>query len=319
MLRHYTILLALVIFSCLSVLAQKKSLNIATELNGKVGPYLEQEKQLGSTLFLGKADKEHKPGLAKPITYRRAQAKIPDLLVTYTFAEKDSVLKGIDYEWNPLYFDSLRRDMPLKDKKIMIKKYDELMLTFFKKLGTRDELGWLGDLSILSATGGISQRDKWVYQDTTDIYLVARFINKTVSPDGDTVRPLNLIRLSLKRIPKIPPLTLNELEIPRQRFASFIAKVREEDIEGAKAFLSKKLAATFTKTAFARFKANLKPETLVTTSGRIEAIDGNVLLVVNYVYDNETQFPNTIYRVVYDADHRINEVIPLVWKITKKR
>ena len=109
MLRHYNILLAFVIFSSLPALAQK-SLNIATELNGKVGPYLELEKQLGSTLFLRKPDKDHKPGLAKPIIYRRAEAKIPDLLVTYTFAEKDSVLKGIDYEWNPVYFDSIPRE-----------------------------------------------------------------------------------------------------------------------------------------------------------------------------------------------------------------
>jgi len=292
---------------------------ISTELDGKVAPYLVMEQKMGSTNFPGKISLRKTTGKVQSLAFKRKENGIPDLLVTYTFTEKDSVLKGIDYEWNPIYADSARKDMPKQIQKRMVKKYQELMLMFFSKLGKRDEIGDLRDLSHLDDLWGISQRNKWVYNDTTDIYLVSRFVNWHILPEGDTVRPTNMIRLSLKRIPKLPPLTLAEMEIPRKRFADFMTSLRSNDLEAARLFFGGGLTKGVDQKSFDRLRAFFKPGALTASSGRIEAIDGEINLVINYIYEDDIKDIKEMFRVIYDNDYKILEIIPMLSRFPQQK
>jgi len=310
-----------IIFCCPILIQAQTALPIAEELSGKVRPYLDLEKKLGSNVFPGKRIFAKTAETNEAIVYRRVESNIPDLLVTYTFTTKDSLLKGIDYEWNPIYFDSIPKDMQPAMQKRMIKKYQELMLPIFRRLGTRDELGNVDDLSYLNSAWGVGQRDKWIYKDTTDIFLTSRFRNQYILPEGDTLRPVNLIRLSLKRIQKLPTITVEELEIPIKQFAGFLKKLKANDLEGSKIFLGSNMAKGIKQPDFDRLNTFIKSEALKGYSGRMECLDGIPYLVVKYVDVEEqpSDFPKILCRVSYNKDNKIVDIVPFVYKTDQRR
>jgi len=69
---------------------------ISTEIHGrKMKEFISLEKKLGSHLYRGVRDLIIPGGMATPLLYRRAESGIPDLLVTYTFSIKDSLVNNI--------------------------------------------------------------------------------------------------------------------------------------------------------------------------------------------------------------------------------
>lgn len=307
-----TLLIAILTFSATQAFAQ----DITIDINGKrFDAFQTIEKELKSTLFEDDRDVIIPGGMAKPVIYRRVQQGIPDLLVSYTFSEKDSTIKTIEYEWDMLNFEKERKAQPLSLQKAMIEKYRNLLDMCSKKLGQGNQEGDLSDLSKIDQPHGLSRSDRWSPNDTTDVHLYSVFSNTSRKQGDESYEPTNRVRLFINRIPKSnkPMLDPGDIKAAEKTFDQFMNTVRIGDIESARKMLSEMIRSYLTEAFFGELKGMAKHETFrIWTKEMTTISDGSTYLKIEFAPANASSPPKEIFRVLFDKNHLIIGIQPLI-------
>ena len=289
---------------------------IPTRIHGeKMKSYLDYEMKLGSKRYQGRGDIIIPGGMAMPLTYRRTEKSIPDLLVTYTFSIKDSLIDRIGYEWDMTNFEPGTETQPLMVQKALIEKYMSLVDQLSIKFGKSKQKGDLSDLSKIDFRGGLTREDEWKPNDTTQIYMYSVFSNSQEEIGNIKRIPTNRIRLGIsKRKKTAPELSDAAITAAMKSYDQFINNLRAGDQEGAKAHLSVQIRNQLSETAFSNLKAAIKPGDFKIYSQNLESIAGINYLVIQYTYANESEEPKEGVKVMFDKEHFIIGIQPLVWK-----
>ncbi|WP_442587445.1 hypothetical protein ACSBL2_15480 [Pedobacter sp. AW31-3R] len=312
-LRSVVLLLIITVSICsFNVNAQEIPIKIHGE---KVKPYLDDEKEMGSKPYLGEGDIIIPGGMAMPLTYRRSENGIPDLLVTYTFSIKDSLLNSIEYEWDMNNFGPKYKPQSLKIQQAFIKKYLSLAEQLTMKVGKSKQKGDLNDLSKINGIDGLTRTDEWEPNDTTNIYMYSVFSNYQATAANAKSLPANRIRLSITKTEKpSPELSDEAISAAMKSYNQFISKLRAGNQEGAKAFLSSQIRNLLTEPAFNNLRAAIKPGDFKVFSQTLESIAGTNYLVIQFCYASAPEQPNDMVKVVFDKEHFIIGIQPLVRK-----
>lgn len=289
---------------------------IPTSIHGqKMKIFIDVEKKLSGKLYQPTGDIIIPAGMALPLTYRRSEKDIPDLLVTYTFNEQDSLMNQIEYEWDMTNFDSNHKTQPLKIQKAFIKKHLMLVEQLDQKLGKSKQNGDLSDLTKIDVKGGLTRSDVWKPNDTTYVSIYSVFSNYQEEKGNIKINPTNRIRLNISKIKKqAPELSDNAVMAAKQNYDQFIIRLRAGDLEGAKNYVSMQLRSQITETAFNLLKASIKPGGFKIYSQNLQQIDGTNYLTIQYAYENAPEQPKEVIRVLFDKESRIIGIQPLVWK-----
>jgi len=286
---------------------------IATEIEGKTAKqFFILEKRLGNKTFIGAYDIVVPMGMATPVVFRRKETSIPDMLVTYTFNEKDSLIQKIEYEIDMINFDREAKGIPKEMQKAMIKKYNELLAYLSKKLGKSEQEGDLSDLAKLDQPKGLRRSDSWAPNDTTNIDLYSIFSNRNEETGNIKTRATNRIRLSISKNQKpASELSKKNIELARETFNQFILKLKAGDMEGSKATLNPQIRSALTEAIFNQLKTSIKPEDFKIYTRGMRELNGIRYLVIEYAYVSSPELPKEIIRVVYDKENLILGIQPL--------
>ncbi len=289
---------------------------IPTSIHGKkMKTFIDLEKKLGGKLYQPDADVVIPIEMDLPLTYRRTEKVIPDLLVTYTFGKQDSLMHSIEYEWDMINFDPKQQIQSLDVQKAFIKKYLSLAAQLDQKLGKSEQKGDLNDLTKIDLKGGLTRSDSWTPNDTTYIRLYAVFSNYQEEKGNVKIRATNRIRLGISKIKKpAPELSDKAVMASKQTFEQFIIKLREGDLEGSKVYLSSQIKSQLTEAAFNQLKSFIKPEGFKIYQKNLQPIEGINYLAIQFVHENAPEQPNEALMVVFNKEGLIVGVRPLVRK-----
>lgn len=289
---------------------------IPTTIHGeKMKTFIALEKRLGSKPYQPEGDVIIPAGMESPMTYRRTEKDIPDLLVTYTFSKQDSLMYHTEYEWDMTRFEPNQKTQPLKIQKAFIKKYLTLVQQLDKKLGKSNQRGDLSDLTKIDLKGGLSRSDSWIPNDTTEVHIYSIFCNYPEEKGDVKIDPTNRIRLSISKMKKQPPeLSEKAIMAAQKNYDQFIIKLRAGDLEGAKAYVSTLIKNQLTETAFNLLKASIKPGGFKIYYQTLQEINGTNYLVIQFAYDDAPEQPKEVIKVLFDKEHTIIGIQPLVWK-----
>lgn len=287
---------------------------ISAEIHGKqMKDFISLEKKLGSHLFQGNGDIIITPGgMATPLLYRRTENGIPDLIVTYTFSIKDSLVNNIGYEWDIANFDKEYKKQPLKVQKAFIKKYEFLKDQLSHKYGKGEQRGDLSDLTKIELKDGLASSGQWNPNDSTEVYLYGTFQNYQGKNGTIEIEPSYCIRVSVQEVKKVyyPESSAEAIKAAKKSYEQFIIKLRAGDFEGAKAFFSSQLRNQVTETAFNKIKELIKPEPFEVYMKGIQNIKGTNYLLIQYAYVGSPEAPNEVIRVLFDKENLIIGIQP---------
>lgn len=288
---------------------------ISTEVHGKKAiNFINNEPKLGGKVFQKSGDMIIGSGMADPLTYRRPERGVPDLLVTYNFGQKDSLMNSIEYEWNPEYFESEPKVQSPELQKALIKKYDSLVAMLNERLGKGMQKGDLSDLSKVSQSDGLSRSDSWKPNDTTYVSLY------TMLRNGGEVRgykkqPTYLIRLNISKVKKTAPeLSDDAVDAAEKNYNAFIVELRAGNLEGARKYLSEQIRNLMTETIFNEIKGAVKPDAFKQYYRTLTNIKGANFLTIQFSYVNEGEEPTQVMNVLFDPAHLVIGIQPLARK-----
>ncbi|MDJ1506080.1 hypothetical protein [Xanthocytophaga agilis] len=139
-------------------------------------------------------------GVAQPILFTRKQHNIPDLQVLYFYYEKDSTFYSIVYEWDESnktgYLENNKKSQEFM--KNLIQKYNDLEKLISKEFGQSKSEGKLSPLSKSEKEGGLTKRDVWNPDDSTEIELTTVISNYYEKKNMVTTNPSHRIRLYVR-------------------------------------------------------------------------------------------------------------------------
>jgi hypothetical protein len=308
-----SIILTILVFCSLNLSAQE----IFTEIHGKkMKVFIDLEKKQGGKLYQGDGDIIIPAGMAYPLTFRRTEQSIPDLLVTYTFSKVDSLVDHIEYEWDMINFDRNKKKQPLEVQKAFIKKYELLVDQLSKKNGKSLQKGDLNELAKIDLKGGLTRGDQWKPNDSSAVSLYAVFSNFQEEKGNVKIQPTNRIRLYVSKIKKTtsPELSDKAIESAKKNYDRFILRLRAGDMEGSKVSVSPQIRNQITETIFNQLKEGIKPEPFKVYTQSLQNVNGTNYLMIQYAYVSAPEQPREVVRVLFDKEHLIIGIQPLLWK-----
>jgi hypothetical protein len=165
----FCLLIIFSIFQPEMALSQELQFDISGK---KMSDYAKLEKKLKGKIYEADGDIIIPSGMAMPIKYRRQQKGIPDLIVSYTFTEKDSLIYQIEYDWDPRNFvQGDATPQTLAFDQLLIKKYNELLASLTAKYGPSKSKGELTDLAKIETDNGLSRSDTFTTKNLETIYM----------------------------------------------------------------------------------------------------------------------------------------------------
>ncbi|MCX2573642.1 hypothetical protein [Pedobacter sandarakinus] len=283
---------------------------ITTDIYGKTMKRLAAgESKLGGKIFQIDGDLIIPGGMAVPLTYRRAERGIPDLLVTYTFTEKDSLINMIEYEWDAINFDQNGSKQSLAVQQAFIEKYRLLANELTKRYGQSTQKGDLKDLDQIDVKGGLRQRNYWKPNDSLEIELYSVFSNYEEKKGEIEIKPTNRIRIYVNKTN--PRLGDKSVQLAKNNFDGFIAYIRNGNFKAAQAYFSPQIRNQITEDILNKLKESIKPEDFKVYTKEIQKANGEEYLMIQFAYANVEGEPNEIFRVFFDRSHMIIGLQPL--------
>ena len=287
--------------------------DITTDIYGKkMKDMLAIENKLGGKLFQTDGDIVVAKGMAMPLTYRRVESGIPDLLVTYTFAEKDSLISRVEYEWDAINFDKNGGKQSLEVQQAFIKKYKLLENELTKKYGKSIQKDDLKDLSQIDLKGGLKQRNDWKPNDSLEVNLYAVFSNYQEKKGEVEIQPTNRIRIYVNKTN--PRLGDKSLQLAKKNFDQFIENLRAGNLTVAQTFVSLQVRNQISEDALKELKQNIKSGNFKVYTKAIQQANGNEYLMIQFAYEDVVGEPKEIIRVFFDQSNMIIGLQPLVRK-----
>lgn len=312
-----TKLSSLLLFSFSLYVLNSSAQQISTEIYGKrMKSFIDIEKKLGGKLYQREGDIIIPGGMETPLTYRRTEQGIPDLLVTYTFSQVDSLLHSIEYDWDMINFDGNKKQQPLNVQKAFIKKYQFLADQISTKYGNSEKTGELSDLTKIDLKGGLKRSDEWKPNDSSSVFLSAVFSNYLEEKENIKIQPTNYIRLYITKIkkPTNPELSDKAIQAAKKSYDQFILKLRAGELENAKVFFSPHIRSQVTQKVFDQIKTAIKPEAFRVYTQSLQLVDDVNYLMIQYAYASAFEDPKEIIRVLFDKENLIIGIQPLTKK-----
>ena len=270
------------------------------------------ENKFGGKLFQIDGDIVVPSGMAMPLTYRRIERGIPDLLVTYTFTERDSIISRIEYEWDAINFDKQGAKQSSEIQKSLIKKYMGLENELTIRYGKSVERGSLKDFSQIDLKGGITQSNYWKPNDSLEINIYSVFSNYQEKKGEVEIRPTNRIRIYINKTN--PRLGDKSVQLAKKNFDLFIENLRAGNFMAAQACFSLQVRNQITEDVLKKIKDSLKPENFKVYTKTIQQANGSEYLMIQFAYASIEGEPNEIIRVFFDQSKMIIGLQPLARK-----
>lgn len=309
---------AITLFSFILYTLNSSAQEISTEIHGKkMKTFADIEKKLHGKLYQGEGDIIIPGGMATPLTYRRTEKDIPDLLITYTFSQGDSLMNSIEYEWDVINFDKNKMKQPLGKQKAFIKKYQLLVDQLNQKYGKSEQEGDLSDLTKIELKGGLKRNDKWKPNDSSVVYMYTVLSNYEEENENFKIGATNRIRLYVNNVKKTPGSELTEktIQAAKKCYDQFIVKLRAGDLPAAQSLLSPQIRSQMNETVFNQLRADIKPEPFRVYTQNLQEVNGVKYLRIQYAYASAPENPKEVVRVFFDKENLIIGIVPLKEKV----
>jgi len=173
------------------------SQSIHPELIGKkMSAAIKLEQKMKAKVYTSDEDIIVPGGMAVPIRYIRPEKNIPDLIIEYTFSEKDSIIRRIAYEWDVRNFEKTDHNVkPLTFDKALIFKYNSLYNFLTERYGAGMAKGDLSALAKIEEPDGLNRSDTWMISGQLDVSLYTALSNYYKQEGALTHIPTHRIRL----------------------------------------------------------------------------------------------------------------------------
>lgn len=283
----------------------------------KVGYFIKLEQKLGSKKF--NTDQTYLEGgkVAQPEIFRRTEKNIPDLLVYYTYFEKDSTISKILYEWDVSNFDKKDNNKkPIEFEKNLISKYNQIVNFVSAKYGKSKSEGNLNELNLINDRKGLNRKDTWQPNDSLEIFSYVTISNYYKKDNFMTVNPTHKIRVYVNNVKKEKPLELNANQVKSldATFSSFLTLLAADNFEETKKLFSSIIANTVTNEVLKQVKDNIKIDKKLELfkNGMQLLQDGNSYPLLQYKYSDDPSFPSKEYiLVLFDSENKILDLRPM--------
>lgn len=293
----------IILISSFFIFFNASAQDIQLNIHGKkMREFIDLEQKLGGELFQGESDIIIPKGMATPLTYKRKETGIPDLVVTYTFSSKDSLIDCINYEWEMSNFEQLSKKQLLSLQKAMISKHQLLADHLHQKIGDGRKNGNLNDLGKMNIKSGLRSNELWKPNDTLMVDLFALFSNYKDEEPPIFARPKNTVSVLVsKTIKPVKPVTRAEpLHQAQKNFDEFMLKLGSGDEEGAKGLLSLQIRDKMTSAMLKTIKALIKSEPFSLYDYDAVLINNVSYLIIDYAYANDNEDPSKVVRATFD-------------------
>lgn len=311
--------LILLIFSCLNSFGQEFTFKIHDKTLSdliKIEDSLSSEKIENSSYYPAKNN--------QPITFRRKEEKIPDLIVQYTF-EKDSTLSEILYEWDVYNFEKQSNNKKSEDfQKALIAKYKSLEKKIESVYGKSEtEEGSLNDISLTNTREGLKKKNIWKPNDSTEIEMYTVLSNFHKKRGMVETNPTHRIRLYVKNKserlkPKTPKLSQARIDSLDQLSKSFFTTLGTKNIAATKKYLSEIIKDKVTDEQIQGLMDNIDTNRgfELVYSGIQMNFSGKVFALLQYKYaDNQSKPTNEIIKIIFDEKNKILGIQPMTRKL----
>ena len=291
------------IISLLFLSINASAQDIQFNIHGKnMREFIDLEQKLGGKLFVGKDDFVIPEGMSAPLTYKRKESGIPDLVVTYTFTSKDSLIDGISYEWELSNFEQLPKKQLLGLQQAMIKKHQVLADQLHQRIGEGRKSGNLNDLHKMNVKGGLRSSEYWKPNDTLMVDLFALFSNYKDEEPPIFAGPKNTVSVFVSKSAKpVNPVTgAAALDKAMKNFNEFVVKLRQGDEDGAKTLISLQIRDRMTAPMLKTIKSLIKSEPFNLYDYDAVLLNKVSYLIIDYAYANDNAEPAQVVRATFD-------------------
>lgn len=294
--------------------------------NTSLDEYIELEERLGSEKKINSSNNISFSGDAQPIIFIRKEKKIPNLTANYFFKKSDSTMSYIRYDWDESFYKNTANVESKKSKKFQ-KALRKKSLLIEKKIikiyGKPKTEGDLSDLSKVEIRKGVSKKNSWRPNDSTEITMQTTISNYYEKKGAMTIAPTHRIRLYIRNVKeeeKISP-KLNEKKLDSLKTISreFIQTLGKEDLEKSKEYLSELILTTVTNEQLNILIENLDfdREMELIYSGIQAGPKGNVFTMLQYKYkDDISSPPKELIKVIFDNKNKVVGIQPV--KLNRK-
>lgn len=294
--------------------------NIQLEIHsGKLADFEKVEETLGSKKEKNQSNYISESGVAQPEIYRRRQEGLPDLIVYYYYYEKDSTIQYILYEWDISNVPGHTENTKLSNAEVVrfIQKYNDLHAQIAARYGRSETDGSLTDTSLIE--NGLSRRDIWKPDDTTEIEMYTALSSKYVKNGAVTINPTYHTRLFIRNIkasrqPALPELNDERVRILDSVAHGFFLAMKSKDFGKARGYIASSISKFVTDEQLGqlfqsfRFDENFD----IFFKGIQMGLDGSSFYVLQYKYTSDTGTPpKEMLKVVFDSSDEIKAVFPL--------
>lgn len=134
----------------------------------KLSDFIKMEQQFSSELIENKSLHMIPIGVAQPLTYKRKENKIPDLLIQYFYFKKDSSIYAINYDWDDSILTGFIENKKKSKSEVLffIEKYQEIYAELSKKYGISKREGDIRNTNKIKMEG-MDVSDTWSPNDST--------------------------------------------------------------------------------------------------------------------------------------------------------
>lgn len=288
--------------------AQTIELNIHQK---KMAYFLNIEKTLGSEKVETNTSYITADGEVHPILYKRKQINLPDLIITYFYAQKDSGISSIQYEWSDKTANESNPKKSPGEIASFINKYKELYEQIFKVFGAGKSDEDISDLSTIE-TGHFRKENSWSPNDSTKIEMYMVLSSKYEKKGASTTVPTYRIRLNISNrknnaspFSKPDEAKIKELDTT---FKTFLTHLLSRNFEKARLSISDKVVNNITNALLEKASQNIKAddELIIFMTGTQMSPEGISLLIVQYKYKSDTNMPpKELLNVMFDEKNKI--------------
>jgi len=250
-------------------------------------------------------------GVAQPVLFKRKQANLPDLIISYFYFEKDSSISSILYEWDDKTVNGQNPTKTPIEISSFIDLYTKLYDQVHTSFGESKSTGDLKDLSKIT-TGDFEKTDLWDPNDSTQVYMYINLSSKYEKRGNVTINPTYRIRLEAKNqkkannaLGKPDDKKIKELDLV---FKNFLTELQNKNYEKVKLTLSDQIVNNVTNEQLEVLRKNIKfndPLEMFMFGLQI-GLDGTSYIKLQYKYKSDTNMPpKELLNITFDESNKI--------------
>ena len=305
-----------IVFSAITVLTHSQTVELEIHKK-KIRDFINVEQGLGSEKVENEATYVTQKGVAQPFLFKRKQTKLPDLIITYFFFDKDSSISSILYEWDDKTVNGQNPAKTPKEINDFIDHYTNLSGQISKAFGNSKSKGDLKDTSKIK-TGNFEKTELWEPNDSTEAELYMILSSRYEKKGNSTINPAYRIRLKIKNQGKTedPFGKPDESKIKQLDaiFKTFLSDLQNKNYDKAKLSLSDLIIKDVTNEQLEVLRQNIRfNDGLVTFMAGVQVgFDGTSYLQIQYKYKSDTTMPpKELMYVTFDDKNKIAGLQPV--------